>query len=67
MLDQGVTSRTPGMSGRASTSPKACRTPTFPASITTMVELSRKKAPMAVSRTPAALIILAAGRGAGPR
>ena len=42
MLDQGVTNRTPGGAAARSTSPKAWRTPTCPASITTTVEVSTK-------------------------
>src|SRR6202165_2354448 len=43
--DQGVTMRIPGSRGFGSTKPKACRTPTWPALITTSVDPNTTRTP----------------------
>jgi hypothetical protein len=62
--DQGGTKRMPGRSGVGETLPKACRTPTCPASMTTVLELSRMKAPM-TSRVVDTSLARAPGRRPG--
>ena len=58
MLDHGVTIRTPGRSGFGSTVPKACRTPTWPASITITLDVTSTTAPMTVrSHAPVRSIV----------